>query len=69
MLITQYNVAKGLSGVYIIRNSSMEKELNLPMDDNERFIMKNVNGWLNSNNIQHEYNTVYRYRILNNGGN
>lgn len=68
MRLTAYNVAYGLSGMYIIRNSTMESKLNLPTKNNERFIMRSINGWFNSQKLVHEQETVYRYRILNNGG-
>lgn len=45
MRLTRYNAASGLSGIYILRNKSLEQAANLPTGKREGFIMRTMKGW------------------------
>ena len=64
MRLTYYNAMNGLSGLYIIRDKNIERQL--PRGPYEKFVMKTATNWENQDDSKYKIDAYYRYRILNN---
>lgn len=65
MRLTLYNVQYGLSGLYILRNKTIEQQIGIGINQ-EKLVMMTRNGWTYLQNLESEDGIVYRFRFLNN---
>lgn len=65
MNMTRYNVQFGLSGVYILRDPKVEKEIGVNIK-NEKLVMLTRDGLKHTENLESATDVVYRFRFVNN---